>query len=239
MSSYTGNAERHWTAVHWGTDTQGQQSMHRPKFASKKALPPRPPRPVTAPMPPLCRMIQQHMSDSSSSTALSSDSRTPSSSGSQESETDDSGSESDEEQNVASEMSYGITDLDQLPDRCLRDRCLQPLHKLQQQSFMPCDKQDADAMAEPSGLVWQDSGFMTPFSPRLVGPRRGDSRQISTAATGVTSVQGRGTGPAACSTVVWCLICVFACSRHLQQYSPFLFPTYHCLHVNQGVIIAT
>ena len=187
--------------MHWGTDKEAQQSTQKAGFASKKPVYPRPPRPVTAPAPFVSRMVQQHMSDSSSSSSVTSDSATPSSSGSQGSDSDNSGSEtsSDSESGSASDveqqrlgMSRTPQDSDQLPDRCLRDRCLQPLHKLQQQSFMPGGKQDADPMADPSGLVWQNSGFMTPFSPRLVGPRRGESRQVSTAATGVTSVQGKG-----------------------------------------------
>lgn len=187
--------------MHWGTDTEAQQSKQRAGFASKKPVHPRPPRPVTDPAPPLSRVTQQHMSDSSSSSTVTPDSTTPSSSGSQGSDSDDSGTESSSESESGSEsdveqqrlgMSHTPPDSDQLPDRCLRDRCLQSLHKLQQQSFMPGGKQDADPMADPSGLVWQNSGFMTPFSPRLVGLRRGESRQISTAATGVTSVQGRG-----------------------------------------------
>ena len=204
--------------------------MQRTGFARKKALYPRPPHPFTAPAPPMSRMIQQHVSDTSSSSALSSDLLAPSSSGSQGSDSGDSGAESssesesgqesDEEQQKI-EMSHAIIDSEQLPDTCLGDRCLQPLHKLQQPSFVPGGKQDADAMAQPSGLVWQNSGFMTPFSPRLVGLRRGDSRQISTAATGVTSVQGRGTSPAACSAVVCYLSCLMSHSSHLQQHSTY------------------
>lgn len=215
--------------MHWGTDTEGQQTKQRAVFASKKPVYPRPPRPVTAPAPPLSRMIQPHIPDSSSSSTVSSDSMAPSSSGSQGSNSDDSGSgsssdsdsgqESEEEEQKLG-LSYATTDPDQDSDRCLRDRCLQPLHKLQQQSFLPGGTQDADPMAEPSGLVWQNSGFMTPFSSRLVGLRQGHSRQISTAATGVTSVQGRGTGPAARSAVICCLTCLLNHSRHLHQHSP-------------------
>ena len=189
-----------------------------------------------APAPPLSRMAQQHMSDSSSSSVFSSDSTASSSSGSEGSETDDSGSasssesesgqESDQEQQELG-MSYATTDFGQLPDRCLSDRCLQPLHKLQQQSFMPGGKQDAEGVAEPSGLVWQNSGFMTPFSPRLVGPMRGDSRQISTAATGVTSVQGRGTGLAVCSAVIDFLTCLLnVCCRCLCNSTHHIFSQY-------------
>lgn len=176
--------------------------MHRTGFASKKAVCPRPPRPGMPLTLPLSRMTQKHISDSNSSTTVSSDPISPSSSGSQGSRSDDSGSESssesehefDVEQHMLrmSASEPATTDSHQLPDQCLRDRCLQPLHKLQQQSFMPGGRQGGNPMAEPPGLVWQDSGFMTPFSPRLVGLKRGESRQISTAASGVTSVSGRG-----------------------------------------------
>lgn len=107
------------------------------------------------------------------------------------------------------------TDSQQLPDGCLRDRCLQPLHKLQQQSFMPGGRQGGDSTAESLGLVWQDSGFMTPFSPRLVGLKRGESRQISTAATGVTSVSARGECPPAQSAV----LVLTSLQNHVRQHS--------------------
>ena len=193
-----GAAVEHATAVHWGSDTEGQQTMHRTGVASKKAVCPRPPRPGMPPTLPLSRLTQKHISDSSSSTSVGSDLPSPSNSGSQGSHSDDSGSESSSESEHESDVEQlGMspvvsTDSQQLPDGCLRDRCLQPLHKLQQQSFMPGGRQGGDSVAEPTGLVWQDSGFMTPFSPRLVGLPRGESRQISTAATGVTSVSARG-----------------------------------------------
>lgn len=186
--------------------------MHRTGFASKKAVCPRPPRPGMPPTLLLSRMTQKRISDSSSSTSVSSDPASPSSSGSQGSHSDDSGSESSSESEHESDVEQlGMsanespsTDSHQIPDGCLGDRCLQPLHKLQQHSFMPGGRQGGDPAAEPLGLVWQNSGFMTPFSPRLVGLKRGESRQISTAATGVTSVSARGTR--SCCTV--CRVCV-------------------------------
>ncbi len=84
-----------------------------------------------------------------------------------------------------------VSSWDQLPDRCLRDRCLRPLSKLQQQNFLTSGKEQ-HPQAEPEGLIWQNSGFMTPFTPDLVTLKRGQSRQISTAATGVSIVLDSG-----------------------------------------------
>lgn len=84
-----------------------------------------------------------------------------------------------------------VSSWDQLPDRCLRDRCLRPLSKLQQQNFMISGKEQ-NPQAEPGGLIWQNSGFMTPFKPDLVTLKRGQSRQISTAATGVSTILDSG-----------------------------------------------
>ncbi|KAL0041407.1 hypothetical protein WJX79_002332 [Trebouxia sp. C0005] len=106
----SGDATVHWTAVHWDEDMENQGSM-KPRLASaQKAVAVRPPRPVTAPTPPLPRGKEQN------------------------------------------------------------------------------------PQAEPGGLIWQNSGFLMPFTPDLVTLKRGQSRQISTAATGV-SVLDSGTVP--------------------------------------------
>ena len=84
-----------------------------------------------------------------------------------------------------------VSSWDQLPDRCLRDRCLRPLSKLQQQNFMTSVREQ-NPQAEPGGLIWQTSGFVIPFTPDLVTLKRGQSRQISTAATGVSAVLDSG-----------------------------------------------
>lgn len=205
VSPYAGN-----TAVHWNTE------MQRSGLASKKALYARPPRPGTAPTPPLSKTTRTHVSASSSNSALVASSA-PSSSGSHGSDSDDSGSElsfkSESGQDFAVEQHRPETaiDLDRLPDSCMKDRCLRPLHKLQEQSFMPSGSH-ADPMAEPPQLVWQNSGFMTPFTPGLFGPKQGQSRQISTAATGVSSVQGRGK-QGACSALLCSVVSDYWATR--------------------------
>ena len=185
---------------------ENQQAWTQAGFATKKAVHARRP-PVTSPGPSpdahplLSEMTQKRLSVSSSGSvsasmsesALETDSKSHASESDDSSPDSSSGSEyeSDSEQRMQqhSIREHVIGDFEQLSDRCLRDRCLRPLHKLQHQSFLPGGK-SVDPKAEPSGLVWQDSGFMTPFTPELLGLKRGQSRQISTAATGVTTVHG-------------------------------------------------
>ena len=173
---------------------QGQQTMQRSDLAPKKPVFNRPPRLGTAPTPPLSRMPRKSLSNLSSSSASSLTSATSSSSDAQESESGDPGSESSSELQQESDME--------------RPRRGRPHHELvttasDQLSELPCKQRQqhhsftlggthADPKAEPPGLVWQDSGFMVPFTPEAFVPKRGQSRQISTAATGVTSVLGRG-----------------------------------------------
>ena len=202
----------HWTAVHWDEDMENQGSM-KPRLASaQKAVAVRPPRPVTAPTPPLPRgpPYRPSASSSGSRSASSHHAASDATSHSPESHSDESdagetdseaSSESlsddgddDDPPSSSSRMNGGGSTFlqdsdhvswDQLPDRCLRDRCLRPLSKLQQQNFMTSGKEQ-NPQAEPGGLIWQNSGFLMPFTPDLVTLKRGQSRQISTAATGVS-----------------------------------------------------
>ncbi|DBA85342.1 TPA: hypothetical protein ACH3X2_006025 [Trebouxia sp. C0005] len=216
----SGDATVHWTAVHWDEDMENQGSM-KPRLASaQKAVAVRPPRPVTAPTPPLPRgpPYRPSASSSDSRSASSHHAASDATSHSPESHSDESdagetdseaSSESlsddgddDDPPSSSSRMNGGGSTFlqdsdhvswDQLPDRCLRDRCLRPLSKLQQQNFMTSGKEQ-NPQAEPGGLIWQNSGFLMPFTPDLVTLKRGQSRQISTAATGV-SVLDSGTVP--------------------------------------------
>ena len=56
---------------------------------------------------------------------------------------------------------------------------------------MPSGK-EASPKAEPGGLIWQNSGFMTPFTPELLTVKHGQIKQISTAATGVCTLLDSG-----------------------------------------------
>ncbi len=208
----------HWTAVHWDEDMENKGTM-KPRLASAhKAVAMRPPRPVTASTPPLPRGAPHRPSASSSgsrsasgrhaasdatSHSAESDSGETDSEASSESVSDGDDDDDDEDDSPSSSSrtngdggrflpaSDHVSSRDQLPDRCLRDRCLRPLSKLQQQNFMTSGKEQ-NPQAEPGGLVWQNSGFMTPFTPDLVTLKRGQSRQISTAATGVSTVLDSG-----------------------------------------------
>ena len=213
---FSGDATVHWTAVHWDTDMENQQTMKKSSFASKKAVHARPPRPVTAPTPTphLSHMTQKRISDSTGSSISTIGSHDSPESGSECSSESDSEPEAETEHQDHMVRGDMAADSDQLPDRCLRDRCLRPLHKLQQQSFVPDGKnaeRKADPRADPSGLVWQDSGFMTPFTPELLVQRRGQAREISTAATGVTTVQGSGAPSCICKGL------------HAPNFVPVLF----------------
>lgn len=173
---------------------QGQQTILRPGLASQKAMNYPPPRPSTAPTAPQPRMPRKSLTNLSSSNSSSSLDSGTSSSRSEGSDSHDSGSESSSDFESRQESDadhprlrrraheHKKTASDQLPE---------PLRKLQQQSFT-AGGTHADPMAEPSGLVWQGSGFMIPFTPEMFGPKGGQHWQISTAATGVTSVPGRG-----------------------------------------------
>ncbi len=210
----------HWTAVHWDEDMENKGTM-KPRVASAhKAVALRPPRPVTASTPPLPRGAPHRPSASSSGSRSASGRHAASDATSHSAESyfdeSDSGetdseasSESvsgdddddDDEPSSSSRMngdggrflpaSDHVSSSDQLPDRCLRDRCLRPLSKLQQQNFMTSGKEQKP-QAEPGGLIWQNSGFVTPFTLDLVTLKRGQSRQISTAATGVSTVLDSG-----------------------------------------------
>ena len=190
---------------------ENQQTLARTGFATKKAVPASPPRPATSPTPApnpspfLSKMTQQRLSDSSggsvsfssseSTSAITSRSHASESSDSNSNLSSESGSGYDfdsQQQGQQRSMRGRVAgDFEQLPDRCLKDRCLRPLHKLQHHSFLPGGK-EVDPKAQSSGLIWQDSGFMTPFRPELLSLKRGQSSQISTAATGVTTIHGLG-----------------------------------------------
>lgn len=196
----------HWSSVHWDTNIEHQQTMKPAVFASQKAVHVRPPRPTTAPLP---ATPSRRPAGPTSGNRPESDSELASnaSSGSAESDSENSDSdasyesESDTESEAPPFNSHRIdgrlpahvdhADREQLPDRCLRDRCLRPVTKLQQETFMPTGKQE-NPKAEPQGLIWQNSGFMTPFTPELLNLKHGRSKQISSAASGVTTLQDTG-----------------------------------------------
>jgi len=207
----------HWTAVHWDENMENKSTM-KPRLATAhKAVAVRPPRPVTAPAPPLPRGAPHRPSASSSGSRSASGRHAASDATSHSAESDSDESDSGETNSEASSESVSGNDDDsqgsssrmngdsgrslqasdhvssweQLPDRCLRDRCLRPLSKLQQQNFMTSGKEQ-NPQAEPGGLIWRNSGFMTPFTPDLVTLKRGQSRQISTAATGVSTILDSG-----------------------------------------------
>ena len=161
----------------------------------------RPPRPFTAPNGPQSGTAPIRPVQSCQSMDGASDSASDASSDSDPAESDsgdsqDSSSSSESQHDVkkgalegslgqVADLTQGVGDdeaaMDQLPDRCLR-----PLSKLQQSSFMPAAQ--AAPAAESHGLVWQNSGFMTPFTPELLGLKREQSRQTSTAVTGMTAI---------------------------------------------------
>ncbi|KAL0042447.1 hypothetical protein WJX77_012691 [Trebouxia sp. C0004] len=160
-ASRSGDATVHWTALHWDEDMENNVSV-KPRLATAhKAVALRPPRPVTAPTPPLPRGDDDD-SQSSSSRMNGDGGR-------------------------FLQASDHVSSWDQLPDSCLRDRCLRPLSKLQQQNFMTSGHEQSP-QAEPGGLIWQNSGFLIPFTPDLVTLKRGQSRQISTVLNSGTSV---------------------------------------------------
>ena len=190
----------------------------KPRLATAhKAVAMRPPRPVTAPTPPLPRGAPHRPSASSSGSRPASGRHAASDATSHSAESDFDESDSGETDSEASSESVSgddddsqssssrtnrnggrflqasdhVSSWDQLPDRCLRDRCLRPLSKLQQQNFMTSGKEQ-NPHAEPGGLIWQNSGFLMPFTADLVTLKHGQSRQISTAATGVSTVLDLG-----------------------------------------------
>ena len=201
----------HWSSVHWDSNMEHQQTMKPAVFASQKAVHVRAHRPTTAPLPatpsrrPAGPTSGNHPESDSELASNASSGSAESDSENSDSEKSDSDasyeSESDTEGEAPPFNSHHIggrvpahvdhANRDQLPDRCLRDRCLRPVTKLQQETFMPTGKQE-NLKAEPEGLIWQNSGFMTPFTPELLNLKHGRSKQISSAASGVTTLQDTG-----------------------------------------------
>ena len=222
---------------------ENKGTMQPQRFTSQKAVHARAPRLATAPTQPLSRTLPTRPSESVSSMTpnSNSDSDTDSGAGSDSADSDSDESVSEASSAAESESRLESRDAssrahqsggsflsdyiswDQLPDRCMRDRCLRPLSKLQQQTFMPSG-QAKTPKAQPEGLIWQNSGFMTPFNPELLTLKRGQSKQISTAATGVTTglVSGRP-----CPQT--CLMAQRSISQCMRLYS-LLYSLMHCLH---------
>ena len=218
-----GDATGHWTAVHWDEDMENKGTTKPRSASAHKAVAARPPRPVTAPTPPLLKGAPRRPSASSSGARSASGRRAASNATSHLAESDSDESDASETDSEAScesvsddddedhdddspssssrmngdgdrflQASDHVSSWDQLPDRCLRDRCLRPLSKLQQQNFMTSGTEQNPQAPGPGGIIWQNSGFMTPFIPDLVILKRGQSREISTGATGVSTLLDSG-----------------------------------------------
>ena len=194
LLSDAGEDAKHWTSVHWDSNMV-RQPLARPSPTSlQRGGSMRPPRPFTAPNGSESRALSKRPSHANSSVGNLSGSDSNTSSDSDESDSDEPDSRSSSDPSSAIDSSRQDSSarsnskqsdaLDESPEQ-LPDRCLRPLSKLQQASFMPAGQEIG--MAEPHGLIWQNSGFMTPFTPEILNIKRGQSRQMSTAATGLTA----------------------------------------------------
>lgn len=193
--------------MHWDENMQSKSTIKPPASPIQKADREGRPHSAMAPTPPLARapMLRPSTSSSGRSLVLDSQAMMEASSDSAESDSGETDSESScgSESDVEDESSHGASlrmyqasgrfppDSDQVPWGQLPDRCLRPLSKLQQPSFMPSGKA-ASPKAEPGGLIWQNSGFMMPFTPELLTVKHGQIKQISSSATGISTLLDSG-----------------------------------------------